>query len=122
MDENIIIHSHQNGKCGSRFIFLLTVLSEMKMTRSIMTSSNEKRWKKGQLGNPFGLMFALGDKDVFAHSDTSLLKAIKVIYGEGTVQGSIEFNALQKKWSPFKTVACLLLWSWIDAKMPNIEA
>ena len=65
-------------------------------------------------------MFYLGCRDIFANSDTSIEKAITSIYGRDHVCGSDEWFALQKKWEPFKTVACMILWSWVDAKMPEI--
>jgi DNA-3-methyladenine glycosylase II len=66
-------------------------------------------------------MFYLGNPNVFADADTSILKAIRCIYGEKYVMCSDDLEKLKETWSPFQTVACLLLWSWVDARMPEIE-
>ncbi len=62
-------------------------------------------------------IFAMGQfnrKNIFAYGDVSLNKAIKVIYGKDkNVEDVIE------NWSPYKTVACRILWQWIDNGMPN---
>lgn len=65
-------------------------------------------------------MFYLGHKDVLAKSDASIEKAVKLIYGKKYIAGTTQWFALTNTWSPYKTVACMVLWSWIDAKTPKI--
>lgn len=65
-------------------------------------------------------MFYLGHEDVFASSDATILKAIREIYGSGDLVDRNTLVDLQLRWTPFKTVACMVLWSWVDAKMPKI--
>ena len=64
-------------------------------------------------------MFHLNHADVFASADSSIAKAILLIYGDHFVAGSDEWNSLMERWTPFRTVACFILWSWVDAKMPK---
>lgn len=66
-------------------------------------------------------MFYLGHEDVFATSDATILKAIHKIYGVDIESDAITLTDLQLRWAPFKTVACMVLWSWVDAKMPIIS-
>lgn len=65
-------------------------------------------------------MFYLGHEDVFATSDATILKAISKIYSSGGVVDNDSLVELQLRWTPFKTIACMVLWSWVDAKMPQI--
>ena len=65
-------------------------------------------------------MFYLCHEDVFATSDATILKAISKIYCSGGLVDDNSLVDLQLRWTPFKTVACMVLWSWVDAKMPKI--
>jgi DNA-3-methyladenine glycosylase II len=65
-------------------------------------------------------MFYLGHRDVLATSDASIEKAVELIYGKKYIADPKRWFALTNSWSPYKTVACMVLWSWIDAKTPRI--
>jgi len=60
------------------------------------------------------LMFTLGREDIFSHGDLGLKKAIIKLYSlnENTTQDEIE--EITKKWSPYRTYACQMLWKYSD--------
>ncbi|MDO8504179.1 MAG: DNA-3-methyladenine glycosylase 2 family protein [bacterium] len=61
------------------------------------------------------LMFSLGREDVFSHGDLGLRKAIEKIYNlKNPTKSSIE--QLSRKWRPYRTWACRILWSSRDNK------
>jgi DNA-3-methyladenine glycosylase II len=67
------------------------------------------------------LMFTLGREDVFAVDDYGIQVAMKKLYklDDSNKKGFKEkMLKLSGKWSPYRTYACLHLWSWKDNK-PN---
>jgi len=66
------------------------------------------------------LMFALGREDVFAVDDLGIQQAIAGLYKlDATDKKKFREDMLRlsKKWSPYRTYACMHLWRWKD-KMP----
>jgi DNA-3-methyladenine glycosylase II len=66
-------------------------------------------------------MFNLGHLDVFAKADVSLIKAISKIYKVNLIKDDHRLDMLKSMWSPYTTLACIFLWSWVDANMPDLE-
>ena len=63
------------------------------------------------------LMFTLGREDVFAVDDYGIQVAMKKLYGlddSNKKELKAEMLRISKKWSPYRTYACLHLWSWKD--------
>ena len=63
------------------------------------------------------LMFSLGREDVFSHGDLGLRQSVVRLYGiRETDPKSLQMKIekISKKWSPYRTYACLYLWSWKD--------
>jgi DNA-3-methyladenine glycosylase II len=63
------------------------------------------------------LMFALGREDVFAVDDLGIQNAMIKLYKlETTDKKKIKEDMLRlsKKWSPYRTYACVHLWRWKD--------
>lgn len=63
------------------------------------------------------LMFALGREDVFAVDDLGIQNAMIGLYKldkEDKKQLKEEMLRISKKWSPYRTYACLHLWHWKD--------
>lgn len=59
------------------------------------------------------LMFSLGREDVFSHGDLGLRTSIEKIYNiSNPTRERIETICL--KWSPYRTWACMILWSYRD--------
>ena len=66
------------------------------------------------------LMFYLGDQNIFPYGDTSLIKAVNLLYGENINRRKSEKNKIVEKWSPYKTIASIYLWEWVDGGMPDV--
>ncbi|KKU87766.1 hypothetical protein A3A64_01540 [Candidatus Gottesmanbacteria bacterium RIFCSPLOWO2_01_FULL_48_11] len=64
------------------------------------------------------LMFALGRKDVFSHGDLGLRNAIKKLYGFKKEPSKNQIEKLTRKWSPYRTYACRILWKSLE--LPDI--
>jgi len=67
------------------------------------------------------LMFTLGREDVFAVDDLGIQQAICKLYkidAEDKKAMKEQMLAVSKKWSPYRTYACLYLWGWKDAEPP----
>jgi DNA-3-methyladenine glycosylase II len=67
------------------------------------------------------LMFTLGREDVFAVDDYGIQVAMKKLYkldDSNKKDFKEKMLKLSGKWSPYRTYACLHLWSWKDDK-PN---
>lgn len=63
------------------------------------------------------LMFTLGRPDVFAVDDYGIQVAMINLYKlDGSNKKELKENMLKlsKKWSPYRTYACLHLWRWKD--------
>lgn len=63
------------------------------------------------------LMFTLGREDVFSVDDYGIQTAMKKLYNlDDTNKKDFKQNLLKisKKWSPYRTFACLHLWHWKD--------
>ena len=63
------------------------------------------------------LMFALGREDVFAVDDLGIQNAMINLYkldNSDKKQLREDLLRISKKWSPYRTYACLHLWQWKD--------
>jgi DNA-3-methyladenine glycosylase II len=63
------------------------------------------------------LMFALGREDVFAVDDLGIQNAMIKLYKlDNTDKKQLKEDMLRlsKKWSPYRTYACVHLWRWKD--------
>jgi DNA-3-methyladenine glycosylase II len=63
------------------------------------------------------LMFALGREDVFAVDDLGIQNAMIKLYKlDNTDKKKLKEDMLRlsKKWSPYRTYACVHLWRWKD--------
>ena len=61
------------------------------------------------------LMFSLGRPDIFSHGDLGLRKAIEKIYNLRNPNKE-KIEKLTRKWSPYRTWACRILWGYLDIK------
>jgi DNA-3-methyladenine glycosylase II len=63
------------------------------------------------------LMFALARPDVMPYDDLGIQNGIKLVYGlksEGKVLKA-DMEKISKRWSPYRSYACLYLWKYKDA-------
>jgi DNA-3-methyladenine glycosylase II len=67
------------------------------------------------------LMFALSREDVFALDDLGIQNAMIALYKLDRTdkkQFREEMLRIAKKWSPYRTYACMYLWRWKDNPPP----
>ena len=62
------------------------------------------------------LIFILFKKDVFSKGDLALLNSIKINYSLKDLSNQ-KLDSFIKKWTPFNTIASLLLWKSIEEKI-----
>lgn len=66
------------------------------------------------------LMFKLGREDVFPYDDLGIQNAMIKLYNIKTDDKKAlrdKMLQLSKKWSPYRTYACLHLWGWKDGEV-----
>jgi DNA-3-methyladenine glycosylase II len=62
------------------------------------------------------LMFALGRHDVFPHADIGLSEAYKLLMKDEERATVKEFLEIGERWRPYRGVAAIMLWTWINAE------
>jgi DNA-3-methyladenine glycosylase II len=60
------------------------------------------------------LMFSLGRPDIFSFGDVGLRRAIQKLYSLKREPTVSQMKKLTKKWSPYRTYACRILWRSLD--------
>ena len=71
----------------------------------------------GQWSSSMYMMFNMHRQNIFTYGDVALNKAIKQIYDVDVKKQSdlSKLRNLETLWSPYKTIACLYLWKYIDS-------
>jgi len=60
------------------------------------------------------LIFHLKRLDVFSCTDYGLRKAVQKLHSLPQPPNKKEMKEISKKWKPYRTIAALYLWKWID--------
>jgi DNA-3-methyladenine glycosylase II len=63
------------------------------------------------------LMFSLGREDIFSFGDLGLQRAVQKLYGLKRPPTPKYLTSISKKWSPYRTYACRVLWNSLDLKI-----
>jgi len=90
----------------------LKVMSDQEVVDHLIRIKGVGRWTVEMI-----LMFALGREDVFAVDDFGIQNAMIKLYKLDTTdkkQLREDMLRISKKWSPYRTYACLHLWKWKD--------
>jgi len=90
----------------------LKSMTDEEVTQHLIQIKGVGRWTTEML-----LMFALGREDVFAVDDLGIQQAMAHIYKlDDTDKKQLKEDMLRiaKKWSPYRSYACLHLWRWKD--------
>lgn len=61
-------------------------------------------------------LFYMRHQNIFVQGDVSILRAISDLYGERTASDKGRLEALISTWDPYNSVACMLMWDWIDTR------
>lgn len=62
------------------------------------------------------LMFAAEHPDIFSSRDLGLVRSIETLYGLKRGVPLTKLEKMAEKWSPYRTLACRVLWRSRDAK------
>ena len=95
---------------GSLKLTNLSKLSDEVVTKELTKVKGIGPWTAEMF-----LMFTLGREDIFSHGDLGLRRAIQKLYGFKQEPTRKQIEKLEKKWQPFSSYACLVLWQSIDA-------
>ena len=90
----------------------LQQMTNEEVTQHLISIKGVGRWTTEML-----LMFALGREDVFAVDDLGIQNAMIKLYkldAADKKQLKEDLLRISKKWSPYRTYACLHLWNWKD--------
>jgi DNA-3-methyladenine glycosylase II len=68
----------------------------------------------GQWTADMFLMFHLGRPDILPVGDQGIRRAIQVEYGLRKLPDAERMRKIAKPWQPYRTLACLYLWSSLD--------
>jgi DNA-3-methyladenine glycosylase II len=60
------------------------------------------------------LMFSLGRPDIFSYGDLGLMRGIQNLYGFKKDPTRKQIEKITRKWSPYRTYACRVLWRSLD--------
>ena len=94
----------------------LKKMSDEEIISLLMQIKGVGKWTVEML-----LMFTLGREDIFAVDDYGIQVGMKKLYkldDSNKKDFKEKMLKLSKKWSPYRTYACMHLWSWKDNK-PN---
>jgi DNA-3-methyladenine glycosylase II len=92
----------------------LQKMTDEEVTQHLIQIKGVGRWTTEMV-----LMFALGREDVFAVDDLGVQNGMIKLYkldGSNKKQLKEDMLRIAKKWSPYRTYACIHLWRWQDAK------
>ena len=95
----------------------LQKMSNEEVTQHLIKIKGVGRWTTEMI-----LMFVLGREDIFAVDDLGIQNAMIKIYKlDNTDKKQLKEDMLRisKKWSPYRTYACLHLWKWKDNSPAN---
>jgi DNA-3-methyladenine glycosylase II len=90
----------------------LQKMSNEEVTQHLIQIKGVGRWTTEML-----LMFTLGREDIFAVDDLGIQNAMIKLYkldNTDKKQFREDLLRISKKWSPYRTYACLHLWNWKD--------
>ena len=90
----------------------LTTLGNQEIVDLLTQITGVGKWTVEML-----LMFSLSREDIFAVDDLGIQQAMVKLYKLENLdkkQLKEKMLGLSKKWSPYRTYACLHLWSWKD--------
>ena len=90
----------------------LQKMNDEEVTQHLIQIKGVGRWTTEMI-----LMFALGREDVFAIDDLGVQNGMIKLYKlDNTNKKQLKEDMLRisKKWSPYRTYACIHLWRWQD--------
>ena len=92
-----------------KFIKNITSFSEIEITNNLISIKGVGQWTAHMF-----LIFSIGSSDIFPKGDLGFIKAISRSYKKNIPISEDYLNALQKKWSPYNSMATWYLWRSLD--------
>lgn len=96
--------------------FIETAPDYTQMTPQEISAALIKIKGVGQWTIEMFLIFVLGEPDIFSKGDLALINSIKRNYGLDPLNDEA-LDELIQRWSPYNTVASLLLWRSVEQKI-----
>ena len=94
----------------------LTLSELSRMSEEEATNSLTRLYGVGPWTAHMFLMFGCGHDDIFAPGDLGLVRAIEMLYRKKNPSART-LSALSKKWQPYRSHACRVLWKYRDTKV-----
>ena len=99
----------QKIQTGELKLETLTSLDNEKVVEELIKVKGIGPWTAEMF-----LMFSLGREDIFSHGDLGLRRAIQKLYKLKKEPTEKQTGKISKKWSPYRTYACMILWKSLD--------
>jgi len=103
-------------KCSEQPDYLekLSHLSNDQVSKEMRTNKGIGDWSSSVF-----LLFCLRRRDIFPFGDVTLGNAICELYKlrKGNTRS---INKISSRWAPYRSVASLALWKWIDQSKPKL--
>jgi DNA-3-methyladenine glycosylase II len=94
----------------------LSLTSLRKLSAEEATKTLTAIWGIGPWTAEMFLLFGLGHPDIFAPGDLGLVRSIETLYGKKNPTRP-ELLELSAPWSPYRSLACRILWKHRDTKI-----
>jgi DNA-3-methyladenine glycosylase II len=94
----------------------LTLLSLKNKTPQEAQEILTKIWGIGPWTCEMFLMFALEHPDIFSSRDLGLMRSMETLYKLPRTVSREKLEKIAEKWSPYRTLACRVLWRARDKK------
>jgi len=99
----------QHVEDGALELELLPDLPDEEVAEQLTAIKGLGRWTADMF-----LMFHLGRPDILPVGDQGIRRAIQVEYGLRKLPDAKRMRKIAKPWQPYRTLACLYLWSSLD--------
>ena len=126
--EMFIDNEHKLNEHGGKLVFAgtekdndnkLTVIMDFESLESLQNFAGDEELTKirgiGLWSAQMFLIFVLYRINIFSKGDLALMNSLKINY-QIDIKNTDHVDKLIDKWSPYKTVASLILWKSIEEK------
>jgi 3-methyladenine DNA glycosylase/8-oxoguanine DNA glycosylase len=100
----------QAGVVGDHLIDL----SDDEVAAQVMQVKGIGRWTADML-----LIFCLGRPDIWPVGDLGIKNAVMRLHGHAAHLSPADLQAMAEPWRPYRSVASLYLWRWLDMRLPE---
>lgn len=94
----------------------LDLSSLSQASKDQATEELTRVWGIGPWTCEMFLMFAAGHPDIFSARDLGLVRAMETLYGLPKNPPAKRLERMAKRWAPYRTIACRVLWRSRDTR------